>query len=150
METKMNSTDFKFAEVKDPTLRSMIDKAYDVQKKAYAPYSGFFIGSAIVDSAGNIFSGCNIENSSYGGTVCAERVAIWKGVSEKMKLPIKMIVVVSSEKEKWPPCGLCRQVMAEFCHPSTRVFFGNKRKEFRKMTFKELLPEAFSNKFILK
>lgn len=140
----------KYNEIKDVALKSMIDAAYAVQKKAYAPYSEFLIGSCISDSKGKLFSGCNIENSSYGGTVCAERVAIWKGVSENMKLPIKTVVVVSSEKEKWPPCGMCRQVMAEFCSPTTTVFFGNNKKEFSKMTFEELLPEAFSNKFILK
>lgn len=146
----MKSKNFKLSQVKDLTLKSMIEKAYEVQKTAYAPYSGFFIGSTILDSAGQVYSGCNIENSSYGGTVCAERVAIWKGISEKMKLPIKAVVVVSSESEKWPPCGLCRQVMAEFSSPNTVVYFGNNRKEFKTLTFKELLPEAFSNKFILK
>ena len=146
----IKSSNFKLSQVKDPTLKSMIDQAYHVQKQAYSPYSGFSIGSSILDSDGHIFTGCNIENSSYGGTVCAERVAIWKGISEKMKLPIQAIVVVSSEKEKWPPCGLCRQVMAEFCKPTTPVFFGNNKKEFKKMSFKELLPEAFSNSFILK
>jgi cytidine deaminase len=146
----MKKKNFKFSQVKDTALKSMIENAYAVQKKAYAPYSGFLIGSTIIDSAGMMFTGCNVENSSYGGTVCAERVAVWKGVSENMKLPIKAVVVVSSEKEKWPPCGLCRQVLAEFCAPSTSVYFGNSRKEFKTMSFKELLPEAFSTKFILK
>ncbi len=146
----IKNKDFKYSQVKHATLKSMIDGAFAVQKKAYAPYSKFLIGSTIIDAKGKVFSGCNIENSSYGGTVCAERVAIWKGVSENMSLPIKAIVVVSSETDKWPPCGLCRQIMAEFCAPTTTVFFGNNRKEFRKMTFKELLPEAFSNKLILK
>ena len=141
---------FKFSDVKNQFLKFMISSAYEVQKKAYSPYSMFSIGASIMDGDGSIFTGCNVENSSYGGTVCAERVAIWKGVSEGMKLPIQAVVVVSSEKEKWPPCGLCRQVMSEFCSPSTIVFFGNNKKEFTKMTFKELLPEAFSNKFILK
>ena len=127
----MKKKNFKLSQVKDTALKSMIENAYMVQKKAYAPYSGFLIGSTIIDSAGQIFTGCNVENSSYGGTVCAERVAIWKGVSENMKLPIKAVVVVSSEKEKWPPCGLCRQVLAEFCSPTTAVYFGNNRKEFR-------------------
>lgn len=145
----INAKNFKYSEVKNAKLKSMIEQAYAVQKNAYAPYSHFLIGSSILDSKGKIFSGCNVENSSYGGTVCAERVAIWKGVSESMKLPIKSVVVVSSEKDQWPPCGMCRQVLAEFCTADTVVFFGNNKKEFRKMTFGELLPEAFSNKFIL-
>ncbi|MBL7543402.1 MAG: cytidine deaminase [Bdellovibrionaceae bacterium] len=145
----IDAKSFKFSEVKNATLKSMIQNAYTVQKNAYAPYSKFSIGASILDSKGAIFTGCNVENSSYGGTVCAERVAIWKGVSEKMKLPLKAVVVVSSEKDQWPPCGLCRQVMAEFCTPQTVVFFGNNKKEFRQMTFAELLPEAFSNKFVL-
>lgn len=150
MKNKISKVSFNFSQVSDRLLRSLIVSAYKVQEKAYAPYSGFLIGSAILDSKDQIFTGCNVENSSYGGTVCAERVAIWKGISEKMKLPIKEIVVVSSEKDKWPPCGLCRQVMAEFCSPKTLVHFGNNKKEFLTMTFGDLLPEAFSNKFILK
>jgi cytidine deaminase len=150
MENMISSKNFKFSDVKNATLKSMIEDAYKVQKNAYAPYSKFLIGSSILDSNETIYTGCNVENSSYGGTVCAERVAIWKGISDNMKLPLKAVVVVSSEKEQWPPCGMCRQVMAEFCAPETVVFFGNNKKEFRKITFKELLPEAFSNKFILK
>lgn len=146
----IKNKNFKFSEVKNTQLKSMIEQAYASQKKAYAPYSEYLVGASIIDSAGQIYGGCNIENCSYGGTVCAERVAIWKGISDGMQLPIKAVVVVSSEKNKWPPCGLCRQVMAEFCIPTTNVFLGNNRKEFRKMTFKELLPEAFSSKFILK
>lgn len=141
---------FKFSQVKNPILKSMIETAYAVQKNAYAPYSGFHIGSTILDAKGFEYAGCNVENSSYGGTVCAERVAIWKGISHNMTLPLQAVVVVSSEKEQWPPCGLCRQVMSEFCSPKTVVFFGNNRKEFKKILFKDLLPEAFSNKFILK
>ncbi|MBL7556965.1 MAG: cytidine deaminase [Bdellovibrionaceae bacterium] len=141
---------FKLSQVKNQTLKSMIENAYAVQKNAYAPYSGFHIGSSIIDANGKQYTGCNVENSSYGGTVCAERVAIFKGIADNMKLPLQAVVVVSSEKDQWPPCGLCRQVMAEFCVPNTIVFFGNNRKEFRKILFKDLLPEAFSNKFILK
>ncbi len=146
----ISSKTFKFSQVKNQTLKAMIESAYHVQKNAYAPYSKFHIGASILDANETIYNGCNVENSSYGGTVCAERVAIWKGVSDNMKLPLQAVVVVSSEKDKWPPCGLCRQVMAEFCAPNTVVFFGNNRKEFKKMLFKELLPEAFSNSFILK
>lgn len=146
----ISAKNFKLSQVKNQILKSMIESAYAVQKNAYAPYSGFSIGATVLDANGKDFSGCNVENSSYGGTVCAERVAIWKGVSENMKLPLQAVVVVSSEKDKWPPCGLCRQVMAEFCAPNTVVFFGNNRKEFKKILFKDLLPEAFSNKFILK
>lgn len=141
---------FKLSQVKNQVLKSMIKSAYAVQKNAYAPYSGFRIGATVIDAQGKQYSGCNVENSSYGGTVCAERVAIWNGVSDNMKLPLQAVVVVSSEKDKWPPCGLCRQVMAEFCAPNTVVFFGNNRQEFRKILFKALLPEAFSDKFILK
>lgn len=133
---------------KTDKLNELKKAAYEVQRKAYSPYSGYSIGSAIEDANGKIFTGCNIENASYGGTVCAERVAIWKGVSEEMKLPIKTVVVVSSSKDKWPPCGLCRQVMAEFCDAKTEVYFGNNRMEFKKSSFKKLLPEAFSKSFI--
>lgn len=133
---------------KNNSLSELKNAAYQAQQKAYAPYSGYFIGSAIEDANGKIFSGCNIENSSYGGTVCAERVAIWKGLSEGMKLPIKRVVVVSSAKDKWPPCGMCRQVMAEFCSDKTEIHYGNNKMEFKKSTFKKLLPEAFTKSFI--
>ncbi len=129
-------------------LKKVILAAYSAQPNAYAPYSHFMIGAAVLDAKGQIFTGCNIENSSYGGTVCAERVAIWKGISENMKLPLKAVVIVSSEKDKWPPCGLCRQVMAEFCVPDTEVYFGNNRNEFRMLSFKDLLPEAFTTQFL--
>lgn len=129
-------------------IEKLILAAYTVQQKAYAPYSGFQIGSAIEDADGKIFTGCNVENSSYGGTVCAERVAIFKGISENMKLPIKTVVVVSSTKEKWPPCGLCRQVIAEFCDTKTQVIFGNNQKQFKTINFTKLLPEAFSKKLM--
>lgn len=148
---KSKTKDVYSLEIKLPktVLGRLITAAYSVQQNAYAPYSHYLIGSAIIDSKGTIFSGCNIENSSYGGTVCAERVAIWKGISENMKLPIKAIVVVSSEKDKWPPCGLCRQVLSEFCSPDTEVFFGNNKHQFKKLTFQELMPEAFSADYIM-
>jgi cytidine deaminase len=91
--------------------------------------------------SGKIFYGCNVENSSFGGTVCAERVAIWKAISEGEKL-LKTVYVYT--KDGWPPCGMCLQVMAEFAAPDLKIIIGNANGEEKVFSFKELLPQAFT------
>ena len=118
--------------------------AIEAQKNAHAPYSGYLIGAALRLSNGAIASGCNIENASYGGTVCAERVAIWKALSENPGTTIAEIVVVSDAEKPWPPCGMCRQVIAEFSTKETLVHAGN-LKELKSTTkFTDLFPSAFT------
>lgn len=113
-------------------------------KMAYAPYSQKKIGASLVLTNGRIFSGCNIENASYGGTVCAERVAIWKAISEcSNHEKITEIVVASAEDQPWPPCGFCRQVMAEFATDETIVRLINLKNDEVVYKFKDLFPEAF-------
>jgi cytidine deaminase len=127
--------------------------ALQARKHAHAPYSQFHIGAAVLTFDGKIFSGCNIENASYGGTVCAERVAIWKAVSDlgfSRKTKIKEICVVSDSKKPWPPCGMCRQVMAEFCEPKTKVHLANTEGIKETYQFAELLPLAFSGDLLKK
>lgn len=119
-------------------------KALDARLKAHAPYSGHQIGAALVLENGQVFTGGNIENASYGATVCAERVAIWKAMSEFPGQKIKEIVVVSDAPKAWPPCGLCRQVMAEFAKADTQVHAGNLQTLQKSMTFSELFPDAFT------
>lgn len=119
------------------------------QKNAHAPYSGKNIGAAIVLKDGSIYGGCNIENASYGATVCAERVAIWKAVSEKKKIEIAEVYVVSpAGSPPWPPCGMCRQVMAEFSKPSTQVHCANAEGKAKSFSFLELFPGAFGAEYL--
>ncbi len=128
----------------------LLKKAVAARKKAYAPYSGHKIGSALRMSDGQIFTGANVENASYGGTVCAERTAIWKAITEGAKAPIVEIVVVSDQIDPWPPCGLCRQVISEFGTPETKVLIANTKKIVKIFTFAEIFPEAFSPRHLKK
>ncbi|MBC7465297.1 MAG: cytidine deaminase [Bdellovibrio sp.] len=112
---------------------------------SHSPYSTKKIGAAILLSNGKSYSGCNIENASYGGTVCAERVAIWKAFSEnKSDVKIMEVTVSSNEIDPWPPCGFCRQVMSEFCTPDTKVRAINLDKKVITYKFSDLFPQAFT------
>ncbi len=122
-------------------IKILRQKAKEISSLAYSPYSKACVGSAILMSDGTIYTGCNIENASYGGTVCAERVAIFKAVSENKK-EIKKVYVYT--KEGWPPCGLCRQVMSEFASPDLEIIMGKESGEETVMTFKELMPLSFT------
>lgn len=124
-----------------PDLKKM---ALDGMVFSYSPYSNKKIGASILLTNGKAYGGCNIENASYGGTVCAERVAIWKAYSENHSTEkILEVVVASAEDKPWPPCGFCRQVMAEFCTPNTIVRLVNPQNKEIKYAFKDLFPEAF-------
>jgi cytidine deaminase len=116
-------------------------KAQEASKNAYSPYSNALVGSAILMSDGSIYTGCNIENASYGGTICAERVAILKAVSEK-KMQIDKVYVFT--KEGWPPCGMCRQVMSEFAGPDMEVIIGDELGSETTHKFKDLMPLSFT------
>jgi cytidine deaminase len=123
--------------------------AFSAQKKSYSPYSGKKIGAAIRLKSGEIFSGCNIENASYGATVCAERVALWKAVSEKKKIEITDVYVVSPKgSPPWPPCGMCRQVLAEFCTDSTLIHCSNSEGETHSIPFDQVFPGAFRKTYL--
>ncbi len=127
----------------DKDIKELYVAALKVKENAYAIYSNFYVGSALRTRNGKIFSGCNVENSSYGLTVCAERNAIFKMVSEG-ETGISEILVVGDTEKFLPPCGACRQVIAEFSNKDTKVFMCNKHGEFRKMTVGEILPFGFS------
>jgi len=105
--------------VMDKEIKELFDAAVKVKEKAYAPYSDFHVGSALRTKSGKIFTGCNVENSSYGVTICAERNAIFKMVSEGEQ-EISAILIVGDTEKFLPPCGACRQVMAEFAMKDTR------------------------------
>lgn len=140
---KIRTTKIKSTKNDTPYLAELLKKAFIGQSMAHAPYSKRFIGAAVLMEDGNIYSGCNIENASYGGTVCAERVAIWKAVSEGSFGKIKEILVVSSEKDPWPPCGMCRQVIAEFATKKTIIHTANPDGKMKSFTFDDIFPEAF-------
>lgn len=125
------------------TFKKLCGFAVSARTFSHSPYSKKKVGSAILFSDGTVTTGCNIENASYGGTVCAERVAIWNGVSQKSKLKINHVVVAVDEKEAWPPCGFCLQVIAEFSSPNTKVTCITVKGKQRSFKLKDLLPQAF-------
>jgi len=123
--------------------------ACETRLRAHAPYSNFLVGAAVkpTDSS-KIFGGCNVENASYGGTVCAERVALWNLVASVGKQPIQGVVLVTDTHPAAPPCGLCRQVMAEFASPDFEVHFANLSGVQKSIRFSELLPYPFDEELL--
>ena len=113
-------------------------------KNAHAPYSKFRVGSALLADDGKIFNGCNVENASYGLTICAERNAVFSAVASGKKKFSAIAIVASGDKPPYP-CGACRQVLAEFCGPETKVFIApiSKLADFETTTLGELLPKTF-------
>lgn len=128
------------------TENELVEAAGEVRERAFAPYSNFKVGAAVRTKGGKIYTGCNIESASYGLTVCAERVAIWKAVSEGEKEFTEIAVVVDTE-ELTPPCGVCRQIIWEFCH-DIPVHLGNLKGKTETVKMSELLPRAFDTKFL--
>lgn len=110
---------------------------------AYSPYSKKRVSCAILTEDGHIFSGCNVENASYGATICAERTAIAKAVSEGAK-QIRAVVVMNAGSEPWAPCGICRQVILEFAQPETPVRMLSIKGRTLDSTVGELCPYSFS------
>jgi cytidine deaminase len=125
-------------------LTQMHAQAVTAREHAHSPYSKYKVGASIRLTSGETFSGCNVENASYGGTVCAERVAIWKAVSEMGTVQISDVVVVTDQKQAWPPCGFCRQVIAEFASPQTVIHMGDLKGIQRSLKFSELFPDGFT------
>lgn len=126
--------------------KKLIDAATKARLNAYAPYSNFMVGAAVETDNGDIYIGCNVESASYGLTVCAERVAIWKGISRGEKRFCKVAVVVDTE-ELTPPCGVCRQIIWEFCG-DVPVILSNLHGKTETVQMSDLLPRAFDSKFL--
>ena len=124
----------------------LVTAAKEARQNSYAPYSEFRVGAAIEMEDGEIYTGCNVESASYGLTVCAERVAIWKAISEG-KHKVKNIAVVADTKELTPPCGVCRQIIWEF-GGDIPVIFANLNGKVETVQMKDLLPRAFDTKFL--
>ncbi|MBU3157134.1 cytidine deaminase [Clostridium estertheticum] len=123
----------------------LVSQALQARKNAYAPYSNFKVGAAVLTDDGKIFTGCNIENASYGATNCAERTAIFKAVSEGYTT-IKAIAIVGVQNDYTYPCGICRQVIAEFATDDTKIILGKNDTEYLVKTLDEILPGAFTKK----
>lgn len=123
------------------TDKQLVKKAIDAKEFSYSPYSRFRVGAALLCKDGSVYTGCNIENSAYGPSNCAERTAIFKAVSEG-KREFKKIAVVLDNEEYASPCGVCRQVMMEFS-PDMEIIMANCNGDFIKKKLKELLPYAF-------
>lgn len=128
-------------------IEKLIKKAIEMLNFSYAPYSNFHVGAALLTSEGEIYTGCNIENAAYGPSNCAERTAIFKAVSEGKK-EFEAIAIVGGKNEKienfCPPCGVCRQVLAEFCKKDFEIVLAKSTNEYKIMTLEQLLPESFS------
>lgn len=124
------------------TPKELIARAQEARKNAYVPYSGFAVGAALLTGDGQVFTGCNVENASYGLTVCAERVALFTAVA-RGKCSFQAIAVVAGTDDYCSPCGACRQVLAEF-GGNTRVYLANRHGDYRETTVAELLPGAFT------
>lgn len=126
------------------TMERLVRAALEAREKAYVPYSNFPIGAALLTKDGQIFSGCNIENASYGLTNCAERTAIFKAISAGHH-ELKMMVVVADTARPIPPCGACRQVILEFGEDIT-VVMRNLQGDSVQYQSRELLPAAFNRR----
>jgi len=123
--------------------KQLIECALKAIKTAYVPYSKFRVGAALLTKTGNIYTGCNVEIASLGATNCAERTAIWKAVSEEGKIDIEKIAIVSDDEDYIYPCGICRQVMAEFANDDMELICTKKNGEYRTIRFGDILPNAF-------
>ncbi len=126
------------------TDTELLEAAEKAMGNAYAPYSGFNVGAALLCSSGKVFTGCNVENSSYGASNCAERTAVFKAVSEGYK-DFEAIAIVSSGEEETFPCGICRQVLGEFA-PNIRIILRKMDGSPSVYKFSDIMPHCFSLK----
>ena len=128
------------------TPETLLSMAKAAMMKAYAPYSGFFVGAALLTKSGKVYTGCNIENGAFSPTNCAERTAFFKAVSEGER-DFAAIAVVGGKGGKitglCSPCGVCRQVMQEFCGPDVLIYMGKENDGYEAVTLKALLPFGF-------
>ena len=132
--------------------KALIDQAIEMTARSYAPYSKFHVGAALLGKDGKIYTGCNVENAAYGPSNCAERTAVFKAVSEGCREFEAIAIVGGPEDESGkpaikdfcPPCGVCRQVLAEFCDKDFKILLTNGAGEIKEFTLGQLLPESFS------
>ena len=139
----------------DDLEKSLVDMAFEAAKHSYSPYSNFSVGAAILTASGKIYSGANIENASYGATVCAERTAALKAVYDGEKV-FKAIAVVGYHKDKSEndaiyayPCGICRQFLREFAAKDMKVYVAKTSNEILSTTLEAMLPHSFGPESLL-
>ncbi len=130
----------------EEVLRPLIEAAKRARLQSIAPFSKFLVGAAVKTAAGKVYTGCNVESASYGLTVCAERVAIWKALSEGER-DFTELAVVADTGALTPPCGTCRQIIWEFCRNAT-IVLANLHDESETLSVKDLLPRAFDARFL--
>ncbi|MDD3919583.1 MAG: cytidine deaminase [Eubacteriales bacterium] len=130
--------------IHDLEIKNMLRMANDAMARAYCPYSGYSVGACLKGSTGAYYLGCNIENAAYSPTICAERTALCKAVSE-MERHFDALAIVSNG-ETCSPCGVCRQMLAEFCDAEMPIICANKTGKYKVFSLGELLPEAFTPK----
>jgi len=124
------------------TPEELVAHALSVRQKAYAPYSHYLVGAALLLADGSVMLGCNVENASYGATICAERVALTSAVAQGKQ---SFVALAVATKNGGSPCGICRQVMAEL-GPDMTVYIANEAGEFRTTSTAELLPDSFTGR----
>ncbi|ARC85523.1 cytidine deaminase [Clostridium argentinense CDC 2741] len=129
--------------------KELVKTAIKAREKAYVPYSKFKVGAAVITEDGSVYEGCNIENASYGATNCAERTAIFKAVSEGHR-EIKVIAVVGDMSTFTTPCGICRQVIAEFASKDLKIIIIKNEDEYVVKNLEDILPGAFTKEDLLK
>lgn len=120
----------------------LLSIAYKAKKNAYAPYSNFRVGAAVLTENNKVYTGVNIENASYGASNCAERTAIFKAISDGQR-EIKAIAISSDNEDVIYPCGICRQVIAEFGDGNTKIICSDRNRQYRVYIAQDLLPHAF-------
>ncbi|UYG97515.1 cytidine deaminase [Cytobacillus firmus] len=124
----------------------LMESARSMKERAYAPYSKFPVGAALLLKDGTVINGVNVENVSLGATNCAERTAIFTGIASGYKKgDFQAIAVAGDTADFLPPCSICRQVLAEFCLPDMPVYLTNEKQEILELTLKDLLPYAFTD-----
>ena len=131
--------------MKENEIKALVDGAFLARERAYVPYSHFRVGAALLTKQGRVYHGCNIENASYTPTNCAERTAVFKAVYEGER-EFAAIAIVSDSKNPTAPCGVCRQVLAEFCEADMPVICANRDGEYEIMTLSALIPMVFTKK----
>ncbi len=129
-------------------LQELIRTALSMRKMSYAPYSHFNVGAALLSKDGRVYTGCNIENAAFTPTNCAERTAFFKAVSEGVKEFSAIVISGGPEGAEpddfCPPCGVCRQVMSEFCKEDFQIILAKSETEYKTYTLTEIIPERFS------
>jgi cytidine deaminase len=128
------------------SLQQLVETAKAARLRSIAPFSNFLVGAAVKTEDGKVYTGCNVESASYGLTVCAERVAIWKALSEGER-QFTELAIVADTSSLTPPCGTCRQIIWEFCKNAT-IVLANLAGESQTVSIKELLPRAFDARFL--